>query len=296
VAGFALPEAARLLPRWTAEQLGTIVLLTAELRRSKEARMSSLSVLVPRLGASADFEATLASVLRYRLRHHQVVVVHGPDEPDDYGLRDEVDFVECRGPASLGSFLNAGLPHLSGNVIAVIQPGIEVHNHWFAGGVRQLGSADAGCAAVALVSAGERSRVISRGLAASRLMIPRHALQSRDVVAPHSHAFFCKREALESIGPLDESLSDPLLALDLALSMAAGGYQCRCTDDTTLTIRDGSMVRIPMSYATGRDSRRLMARHGASATPGSALVRSLELMSAVVRPSHWPMLAGRRAA
>ncbi len=47
--------------------------------------MSSLSIVVPRLGSDNHFEATLASVLRYRMPHHQVIVVQSDLHADHWG-------------------------------------------------------------------------------------------------------------------------------------------------------------------------------------------------------------------
>ncbi len=261
--------------------------------------MSTLSIIVPRIGLAGDshFEATLASVLRYRLPRHQVIVVHRSDQPDDYGLRDEVDFVACENSRSLGGFMNAALPRVRGAILALLRPGVEVHNHWFTHGVRILTSGEAGCVSVPLAASDDSASPVSRGIATNRRMTPRHADRRQTPAGPHSHAGFYRRDLLERIGPIDEWLCDELMGLDVALAMASLGYRCAVAEELVLRIRFAEMIRYDSSFALGRDARRLVHRH---ARPGgSPLVPfgcALELVSDLVRPGRWTMLAGRGAA
>ena len=100
--------------------------------------MSSFSIIIPMLGSQQDFEATLGSVLRYRLPKHQIVVVHNRDECDPYGLAEEVDFVQCDAGVSLATLIPRGVERATGEVIQILRPGMEVTENWFIHGIRLM--------------------------------------------------------------------------------------------------------------------------------------------------------------
>jgi len=261
--------------------------------------MSSLSIVVPRIGTNDHFEATLASVLRYRMPHHQVVVVQSDLQADTYGLEDEVDFVEVEGRPGLARYLNEVVPGLNGRVVNVILPGVEVTHHWFAQGIRRLQNEAVGSVSCVLVSADYRDEVISCGLLTNRGMVPRHASEdSQRPLGPCRWAGFYRKDVLVAIGSLDETLGDEFIALDLAFSIRAMGLRCAVGSDRALTIADANLLRISNRQQTGRDAQRMVQRHMTREQQrlGSVVAVGSDMLSSFWRPSRWAQVAGRFAA
>jgi hypothetical protein len=261
--------------------------------------MSSLSVVVPRLGTDVLFENTLASILRYRMPHHQVVVVQSDLQADTWGLQEEVEFVEVSGRPSLARYFNHMLDAVTGDVVNVIRPGVEVTHQWFAQGVRYLQSRTIGAVACSLVAAQYRDELISCGLLANRAMLPVHATDPRQrPVGPSSWAGLYRRELLQALGPFDESISDELFALDLALSLRGLGAGCGVLTDRVLTLAAAELLQIAARPQTGRDAQRLIQRHlaGESQRLGSLVAFGSDCLGCFWRPAQWSRLAGRFAA
>ncbi len=261
--------------------------------------MSSLTIIVPRIGADLDFETTLASVLRYRLPHHQVIAVQGPDQGDEFFLADEVDFLNCSLEPTMGRCLNTALPKVTGEIVNIVLPGVEVSNHWFAHGIRQMKQPGTGCVAVPLVARSDRQEVLSCGLVTTRRMIPRHASSARrQPVGPGCQAGFYSRQLLTKLGPQDESLSDEFFGLDIGLSLAQLGYGCAVVEDHVLTVGDAAWLNPGPSVTIGRDAQRMLQRHRRSdrSAAGDWLAAALEGITSLLHPGRLSQLAGRRAA
>ncbi len=261
--------------------------------------MSSLSVVVPRVGTDDLFEHTLASILRYRMPHHQVIVVQSDLQTDTYGLEEEVEFVEVAGKPNLARYFNAMLNVVTGDAINVIRPGVEVTHQWFAQGVRYLQSESIGSVACSLVAANYRDEIISCGLLTGRSMLPRHATQSRQrPLGPSSWAGLYRRSVLEAIGPFDDSISDELFALDLGLSIQGLGADCGVITDRVLTLARPELLDLAARSRTGRDAQRMTQRHLSSENQriGGLVALGSDCLTNLWRPSRWQQLAGRLAA
>ncbi len=261
--------------------------------------MSSLSVVVPRLGTDAHFENTLASILRYRMPHHQVVVVQSDLQADTYGLEDEVDFIEVGGKPSLARYYNGMMQGVTGDVVNVIRPGVEVTHQWFAQGVRYLQSPSIGCVACSLVAADYRDELVSCGLITNRTMIPRHATDPRQrPIGPCGWAGMYRRELLQALGPFDDSISDELFALDLAFSIRGLGTGCGVVTDRVLTLVDEQLLKVSVRPQTGRDAQRMIQRHFSSESQklGALVALGSDCLSSFWRPSRWAQIAGRLTA
>ena len=133
--------------------------------------MSSLTIVVPRLGSDAAFETTLASILRYRMPHHQVIVVQAADDVDDYGLGEEATFLTCQQSPCLAHFVSRAIPVCTGNVINLILPGVEVNNQWFAPAMREMTQPAAGCVSIPVFS-GEQLESLGLGINQTSTDIP----------------------------------------------------------------------------------------------------------------------------
>lgn len=261
--------------------------------------MSSLSIVVPRLGANTLFESTLASILRYRMPHHQVIVVQSDLQADCYGLEDEVDFVEVSGRPGLARYLNHVLDTVRHQTVNVVRPGVEVTHHWFAQGVRHLQDHRTGCVTCSLVSADYRDEVISCGLITNRGMFPVHATDPRQrPLGPSGWAGFYRASVLRALGELDETISDEFAALDLAFSIRALGLGCTVSNDRVLSIDKSSLLRLPVRQQTGCDAQRMVQRHLSRDQQriGTAVALGSDFLTSFWRPSRWAQVAGRLSA
>lgn len=261
--------------------------------------MSSLSIVVPRLGSNDLFEHTLASILRYRMPHHQVVVVQSDLQADTYGLEDEVDFIEVSGKPNLARYFNQMLEVVTGDAVNVIRPGVEVTHQWFAQGIRYFQTESIGSVAFSLVAANFRDEVVSCGLNTNRSMLPRHAKNPRkQPLGPASWAGLYRRELLEAIGPFDESISNELFALDLALSIRSLGVGCGVITDRVLTLSSLDLLDVAARTRTGRDAQRMTQRHLSADHQrlGGLVAIGTDCLSNLLRPSRWQQIAGRLSA
>ncbi len=261
--------------------------------------MSSLSIVVPRLGTHGIFEATLASILRHRMPHHQVVVIQSDLQADTYGLEDEIDFVEVAGRPGWAKYFNLIESSVKHEAVNLIRPGIEVTQHWFAQAIRHLQSERVGAVACSLATAQHRDEIISCGLISNSSMIPGHATDWRQKpLGPCGWAGFYRRDVLKAIGPLDVTLSDEFAALDLALSIRGLGLACEVVHDRVLSIADAERLKLPVRQQTGRDAQRMVQRHVPRNEQriGSALATFADLARGFWKPSRWTQVAGRFSA
>ncbi|HMO15017.1 MAG TPA: hypothetical protein PKA83_12910 [Pirellulaceae bacterium] len=99
-----------------------------------------LSIIVPWMGDDAQYETTLATILRYQPERSEVLVPHGPRFVDRFGLSGEVQFVRCASDSpgisqrssepGLSALLQEAVKQASGSVIHLVLPGIEVCEYW----------------------------------------------------------------------------------------------------------------------------------------------------------------------
>lgn len=222
--------------------------------------MSQLSILIPRCGTTAAFENTLASVLRYRLPRHQVIVAQAEDDVDEWGLGSEVTFANVTGPATTASALDAVLPLATGDVIHVLLPGMEVFEHWFAESMRRLTGTSVGVVAPP-VSTGRGSEIV-RGFSINAAYVPRLVREAGRVIAgPTAAAAFFRRSVLDALAPLHDTLDDPWCGLDLALAAKRLGWRCEAADGKALILSERSLRYTTGGFGTGQVACRLRTRH-----------------------------------
>lgn len=265
----------------------------------KVALMASLSIVVPRLGPNVHFENTLASILRYRMPHHQVLVVQSDLQADTYGLEEEVDFVEVPGKQGLARYLNQAIPAATGQFIHILRPGIEVTHQWFSHGIRAFQNEDMGSVACSIVAASFRDEIISYGLSTGKNKMPRHITQSmQKPFGASTWAAFYRRQVLQAIGQLDEAISDEFVGLDLAFAHHRLGLRCQVITDRVVSIADEKWLRLSHRSQTGCDARRMIQRHVSRSDRSlhSTLAWTSELLTNGWRPTRWPQLWGRLSA
>ena len=88
--------------------------------------MARLTIIIPALGPTEPFEATLASVLANRPEDADVVVTHAGSYGDPYDLAGEVNFVELPPGSGLVECLNLALLACDSDFVHLLAPGVEV--------------------------------------------------------------------------------------------------------------------------------------------------------------------------
>ncbi len=260
--------------------------------------MSSLSILVPRMGNVEDFETTLAAILRYRLPRHQVIVVHDLPPGDPYGLAGEVDFVSVPGEPGLVKWFNAGAACAQGEFINLICPGVEVTERWFLYAIRALRSPGVGSAIPAIMDPQQGMNPTVWGIGISVGMNRRVCRKpSHPVIGPSRWAGFYRRETLSLIGPLDESLSDDYLDVDLALSLRKLGLGTVNVSQSVCRMPNSQLALSRPTRRGGRDAQRMVQRYlagrGRAASVRTAAAVTAELAGCPLRPRQLAQVLGR---
>ena len=99
-------------------------------RLTKDSVVVQLSIVIPMSQCMEAFEATLASVLRNRPEHSEILVVSSGDYDDPYALSDEVSFLATPPGTGLLTLINTGLRYAQGEIIHLLLCGAEVEEGW----------------------------------------------------------------------------------------------------------------------------------------------------------------------
>jgi hypothetical protein len=218
--------------------------------------MARFSIIVPGIGSNSRFEETLASVLRYRPDHCQIIVVHQQPYQDPYGLEREVDFIEISAVENSDGVIpmfNAGVQASRGTLIGFLRPGTHVTQNWDALVDRAFEDSEVAAVTPALIASSDMTRLVAAGVQfgagfARELVGTCQKLNSKKTAAlsplgPTSWAGFYRKSYLASLDDCDVDLDSDFFDLDLALSFAALKFKCvflpecvvRCDDASDLT-------------------------------------------------------------
>ncbi len=260
--------------------------------------MSSLSVVIPRYQPGLKFETTLGSVLRYRLARHQIIAVMPQDQFDDYGLADEVTFVASQEQPGHRPFLKAVLPQVTGEVVFVLHPGVEVSSQWFAPAMRALSERSVGCVSLAVESGMGGGLKRSLGLGLRTDFAPFHVADRKDsVVGPTGLAAAFRTELLRRLLPVIDTVDDQLFGLEFALSARLLGLRCSAVDESGVTLADSLPDGLFSNFRSGLFATRLRERY--SLTCRSSLARiagGLRRIADLATPSRWSFVLGQHRA
>lgn len=267
-----------------------------------------LSILVPLSGATKLFENTLASVLQNRPSRCQVLVTHAGPYNDPWDLAAEVDFIELPEQATVVDLLNAGLEEVQGDVVHVLQDGVEATEGWTEAVLPHFADPEVASVSPLIVDSKDRQRIVTRGVSygcggARRLAAAGKPASSRvprtPPLGPTLHAGFYRTDALVDIGGFEPTVGGALADVDAALTLKSLGFRCVHEARSCLV---GELVPASAgSFATGRCAERLFWRHA----PQVGKVRSMlvhpvtTLLSALVdlpHPGAVTQLFGRLAA
>ncbi len=227
--------------------------------------MSRFSIVVPMLGTNELFENTLASVLRYRPAHSQILVPHQGNYIDEYGLGGDVNFMSCGQVKSLLPFWNQTLTTAVGEFVCIFRPGIELAEGWEDLVLDAMRDASTAMVSPVIEFADQRNgkkQIVGVNVDSSgtRTLQP-FARGQQAVVGPTSHAAVYRNEALGWLPPSDVDFEDLYLDLDLALSLKALGYQCVVDADWRVAC-SGEALLAESQQPHGCVASRGLRRHG----------------------------------
>jgi GT2 family glycosyltransferase len=231
-----------------------------------------LSIVIPCPGGGEQFEETLVSVLQNRPDDCEVLVIYPGVYSDPYNLRGEVDFVEAPLGATLLELVNIGFESAGGEVVHVLQCGVEVDEGWTTDVTQRFDSPQVGAVSPQLL--GKQTDFpatigVSYGLGGHRRVCcidparKRGTEQSHVVLGPTLVAAFYRRDAVLSVGGVDVTLGEELADVDLALSLQEAGYCTVVAPSSRTYYRPVLRLRERDEFDEARRAERLFWKHAA---------------------------------
>lgn len=235
--------------------------------------MPRLSIVIPCRHDLPDFEDTLASVLQNRPPDSEIIVVHPFRYADPYQLGGEVTFIEVGSTASHTELINAGIKVARGEVLHLMQCGLEVEENWTEAPMRHFDDFRVGSVSPVVVDRGDRQTIVAAGMSyevggglAPAVADSAAPLPGR-IVGPNWGTGFYRRDALAALGGFSEQVGH-LAGVDTALSLSALGYSAALEPHSRLygpalagSNADGRL----QVFEEGRFAERVFWRHAASA-------------------------------
>lgn len=283
--------------------------------------MPRLSILIPWLDLTPQFEATLASVLQNRPADSEVVVAHAVEYNDPYALGDEVRFVHVPDQRTITGLINQTLPTLSGEIIHLLGCGVEVCEHWTEPALAHFHDPEVaavspvvrrpnGCTAGVTLLGGARRGSVPLGNSADA------AVLESQIAGPSIDAAFYHRDVIVAFEGFDESIGDELADLDLALAIKDIGLKSVVEASLPLTGLNVASSPVSQGVVGGTEAERFYRRHSgrcssltrllhvataplgdlASGSPGRTLGRLLAWLDASPLQAHHDRIAAAAAA
>lgn len=259
--------------------------------------MHRFSLIVPILGDDRLLDDTLASVLRYRPDSSQIIVVHDGTYEDPYNLQDEIQFVSAYGRCELPGLLQAALREVSGELIAVVRPGMELNQDWNIAVEACFDDPRIGSVSPIIVAPRRPGRVVSAGVKAgfgSRRVhlgtgkkVGSRTIQKLDPCGPTLWAAFYRRSALEQIGEFAEHQLDSIFVdLDLALSLETLGFHHVVCSECIVTADRPMLITGESTQPHGKSAQRAIRRHAVEPPSFAQTMRVFfaELLTTPFRP------------
>lgn len=272
--------------------------------------MCRLTILIPLLDDSMQFEDTLASVLQSRPERSEVVVVHDGSYNDPYELAAEVRFVTHNGSGLVGA-INAGCEAAKGYIINLVLPGITVSEGWTERVLPWFDEREIASVAPLLIRDDRHDEIVSAGLrygiGGQRIVhgVGTHmdsvdSLCDTAIIAPTLAMGFYRRSVLTAIGGFSSSLGEFCADIDAGLTWKALGL--RCSLEPACMVRARLYERhVKPSFRQGREAERLFWRHAwqfgwlPSLSSHSAFV-ACDLLRRALSPAAYLSALGRMAS
>lgn len=271
--------------------------------------MPRLTILIPALGDSGDFEETLASVLQNRPDDSEVIVAHARPYGDPYRLSGEVCFVPKLHAKQKVELLNAGFEAARSGIIHVVQCGLTVDDGWAEPALECFANEQIASVAPVIVDEDSPEQIIAAGQAYTRWgrVIACGAgrklgrLQPASIIGPTLAAGFYRRSWWRLVR-WDETLGDEFADAHFNLTLAHLGAQTVLASDCLLRSgqQPGLAADKPYDFRAARRAERLYWSHAEQeATLGSRALRGAlmfgEAVLALPSPRAVSGLLGRVA-
>jgi len=265
-----------------------------------------LSILIPSMGGTERFEATLASVLQNRPADSEVLVILPSRYDDPYDLAGEVRFVEASPRSDLVDLINEGMQCATAEVVNILSCEVEVLEHWAESVWAQFADLSTGCVVPVIAARADAGRSLTRGVhygpgGSCRVISRVDAINSAcgRRLGPTLAAGFYRRSAVLELGGFYVPLGADLAVLDMALSLDAAGWSVASAPESVVRVNcPASPTRL--SFRGGRQSERLFWRHASrdgwlQAVLRHAVTVAGELGLNAHRPAVGAQLLGRLA-
>lgn len=230
--------------------------------------MPRLSILIPCLGGSAEFDATLVSVLQHRPPKCEVIVAHTAAYDDPYDLAAEVEFLHCPEESSLVELINAATEFSTSPIIHVLACGLVASEGWTDAVLTHFADKEV-AAVVPVVMNADGSRLMSAGvrftaagnravLTNQRLLLSGSGHLRAAIGAPTLAAGFYRRDVLIAIEGLNQSAGDQLADVEFALSLRELDLRTEFEPTARLTqVADPLAASASSGFTRGRVAERL---------------------------------------
>ena len=265
------------------------------------------SIVVPLVGNVNLFEQTLASLLRDRDCRTEVILVHDGTYEDPHAISGEVTIIDAQS-RRLASMLNHALDVATGEVVAVVRPGVELPDNWQS----HIGTcfADEAVASAVPVIAplADPGEIVAAGLKTNygfqRLLagdgerIADRVFGRLQPIGPTQWAAFYRRSTLELAGSFDATVDDQYLDLDIALTLNSLGYRSHFASRCVATISRPTLITKHADQPHGHSAQRAIVRHSRGDSPlGRGLLSfTKEVILTLVHPSMFFQAMGRLGA
>lgn len=260
--------------------------------------MYRLSIVVPvQSGGFAEFEDTLASVLRNRPARTQVIVVHDGAYPDCHDLPSMgVQIVRVAGAISFGELCFAALSHCTAPVVHWLRPGVAVDEGWCESPLDQFQNPQVASVTPLLVTEKFPDRILTVGITCGssyrvKLVGTGSRLQTQSrwfPMGPSAWAAFYRVSSLRTVvGPLTPLVSDNG-DLEIALSFRAVGWLNVVDVNSIISMETSEQLVRDYQAIRGSQTQRILWRHHpgtVAATLKTSLAAALsELIAGLVSP------------
>ena len=213
----------------------------------------------------------------------------------EFGLENEVDFAVTRRKAHLIRLFNCGVRKSTGEIVALIRPGIELDESWDEPVWRSMADPEVRTISPIVVSPLKPSKIVAAGvtkefgfcrqLVGHNSYMSQRKLRNISPLGPTSWMALYRKSVLDQIGTCDEMLDPVYLDLDLALAISALGYRCSFEPECVVSINRSTPLIRESSLAHGRSAKRAMRRHAADVSFGTTLLTiTAELIKSPMRP------------
>lgn len=229
------------------------------------------SLVVPLLNDINEFEDTLASVLRHRPPHSQVIVVHNGGYLDPHQLDDEVELTTVEGRPSLAKVLNQAMDLADGEYLALVRPGVEIDENWQLPVEDAFGSERVASVAPLLINVNRPTRIVAAGvetdgfknrnLCATNNRLTASNIGKANPLGPTHWFAIYRRDVLNAIGQLDERMDDCYLDVEIGLALKTLGFKCSFEPDVVGHLESDVPIRRESRKPHGYSSQRSLQRY-----------------------------------